>query len=310
MHLIGRVLRILISEGPSGVFRRLRARLGQHSPNIEMLIDKEKEEYQQERDRFKQYIKNIDLPGLPSFYWYHTVDLGNGIVTPGDYDYRHSLPSFHFPDDMYGMKVLDVGSATGFFSFEFERRGAKVVSVELPSLHDWDIIHDEKAAVILSIMAECQATSPEDAYYRHLKGPFDFCHSQRKSSVRRVFSPIYDLTAEILGDDQFDIVFLGDILLHLFAPLKALNVIAPLCKDRLIIGTDLFADPGEAPSMRFLGTVSKKMDHRTWWAFNRVCMEEMLRRVGFRDVKLVGNHSGIGRRAWWRYERYVFHGRK
>ena len=35
---------------------------------------------------------------------------------------------FHFPDRMRGMTVLDAGSATGFFAFEFERRGARVVS--------------------------------------------------------------------------------------------------------------------------------------------------------------------------------------
>jgi hypothetical protein len=45
---------------------------------------------------------------------------------------------FQFPVDMRGMSVLDVGSATGFFAFEFERRGAEVLSLELPSLEDLD----------------------------------------------------------------------------------------------------------------------------------------------------------------------------
>jgi len=36
------------------------------------------------------------------------------------YDFRQSLPCFQFPEDMRGMRVLDVGSATGFFAFEFE----------------------------------------------------------------------------------------------------------------------------------------------------------------------------------------------
>src|SRR3954447_19802676 len=46
------------------------------------------------------------------YYWYHTVDLGDGLVTPGLHDYRRSLGEFHFPEDMSGMNVLDVGSAT------------------------------------------------------------------------------------------------------------------------------------------------------------------------------------------------------
>src|SRR5258708_4233384 len=79
-------------------------------------------------------------------YWYHTVDLGDGLVTPGSYDYRDALPRFGFPEDMRGMSVLDVGSATGFFAFEFERRGADVTSVELPSLAHWDRFPGETVA--------------------------------------------------------------------------------------------------------------------------------------------------------------------
>ena len=48
-------------------------------------------------------------------------------VTPGLYDYRATLDNFHFPENMEGMTVLDVGSATGFFAFEFERRGTLYV---------------------------------------------------------------------------------------------------------------------------------------------------------------------------------------
>ena len=64
----------------------------------------------------------MDFRGLNRFFWYHTVDLGDGIITPGVYDYRKELEHFHFPDVMSGMRVLDVGSATGFFAFEFEKR--------------------------------------------------------------------------------------------------------------------------------------------------------------------------------------------
>ena len=87
---------------------------------------------------FADRVRERALPAVSSYYWYHTVDLGNGLVTPGLHDYRGSLPDFQFPEDMRGMTVLDVGSATGFFAFEFERRGARVVSTELPSLDDLD----------------------------------------------------------------------------------------------------------------------------------------------------------------------------
>ena len=92
-------------------------------------------------ERSREFTERATAMGLADadrYYWYHTVDLGDGLVTPGMYDYRETIASFGFPEDMTGMTVLDVGSATGFFAFEFERRGARVVSVELPSLRDLD----------------------------------------------------------------------------------------------------------------------------------------------------------------------------
>ncbi len=57
--------------------------------------------------------------------WYHSIDLGHGIVTPG-YDQSPSrLPKIRMPADLTGMTVLDVGAWDGFFSFEAERRGAE-----------------------------------------------------------------------------------------------------------------------------------------------------------------------------------------
>ncbi len=266
-------------------------------------ILREKERYEREVAIFNDYASQFGVPGLNTFFWYHSVDLKDGIVTPGDYDYRHSLHAFQFPDDMRGMKVLDVGSATGFFAFEFERRGADVYSVELPSLLDWDMIASERDQIVRHLMAYHDASSPEEAYRRHLNGPFEFCHQRRNSSVKRVCSTIYNLRSELFDGQKFDVVFLGDILLHLFAPLMALNVIAPLCKHQLIVTSDVM--PGiEAPLLQF---VAASQDARSWWSFNRVCLEQMLLRVGFRNVVDAGHYSGVMRRQWIRYNRLVMH---
>ena len=81
---------------------------------------------------------------LSDYYWYHTVDLGNGLVDSRQLRLpRRACPSSAFPADMHGMRVLDVGAATGFFSFEFERRGADVVSVEMASFSDLDVFPGE-----------------------------------------------------------------------------------------------------------------------------------------------------------------------
>src|SRR5437016_5065152 len=96
------------------------------------------EEYFKQRREFNIKTKELGLGDVENYFWYHTIDLGNGLVTPGTYDFRRSVSNFRFPENMSGLRVLDIGSATGFFAFEFERRGAIVTSVELPSLADLD----------------------------------------------------------------------------------------------------------------------------------------------------------------------------
>jgi tRNA (mo5U34)-methyltransferase len=55
--------------------------------------------------------------------WFHTIDLGNGVRTPGHKDTAAEWEHLHLPD-LAGRSVLDVGAYDGFFSFEAERRGA------------------------------------------------------------------------------------------------------------------------------------------------------------------------------------------
>ena len=71
------------------------------------------ENYSAELARFNASMKERGVRDIENYYWYHTVDLGNGLITPGMYDYRETIASFDFPADMRGMTVLDVGSATG-----------------------------------------------------------------------------------------------------------------------------------------------------------------------------------------------------
>jgi hypothetical protein len=65
--------------------------------------------------------------------WYHTVDLGNGVVTPGLCDHRPYPGSYGLPRDLSDKTALDIGAASGFFAFEMEKRGAEVTATDLPT---------------------------------------------------------------------------------------------------------------------------------------------------------------------------------
>jgi len=259
-------------------------------------LDRLKEEYAESVRVFREKTSGIDFQGLDRFLWYHTVDLGNGIVTPGRYDYRSALSKFRFPEDMCGMNVLDIGSATGFFSFEFERRGARVVSVELPSISDWDMpAGEDKEKTLRDLMEFHGVRSVEEVHYLHLEGPFRFCHTLLRSSVKRCYSTVYDLSLEKLGLAAFDMIFLGDLLLHLFSPLEALSTVAPLCRGKLIIFQKIPDVTERQPLMVYLGGETRKGDSRTWWYPNRTCFVQMLRRLGFRTVDFVSEYEVVTR---------------
>jgi tRNA (mo5U34)-methyltransferase len=300
MNVLDRAGGVQIAEAQAEHEQRLADARAEYE---QRLVEAQAEHEQQIRE-FHARTCELGHQSLENYYWYHTIDLGKGLVTPGDYDYRHLLPAFGFPDRMEGMRVMDVGSATGFFAFEFERRGANVVSVELPSLADWDMLTSDREEIPKQLMACHNASTLEEAYKRHLDGPFQFCRFVLGSRVRRTYSSVYDLTLDKLGGEKFDLVYAGDVLLHLFSPLKALDVLAGLCKGSLVTTIDVpFIGEAPGPLMGFMGHQSP--DCRTWWQLSHTCVEHMLKRLGFRSVSVSGRYSGIIRRAWAQYTREV-----
>jgi tRNA (mo5U34)-methyltransferase len=316
MRWYQRVCSVVATDGFSGLYRRGWPKLTgrfKARPTAPVLSPKDiheqrvveaQREYSRLAAEFQK--RTTGIPQINNYSWYHTIDLGNGLVTPGLYDYRPVLPAFQFPADMTGMNVLDVGSATGFFAFEFEKRGAQVVSVELPSLTEWDILNVDKAKVLKGFLYAHQVDRVEDAYALHLTAPFDFCHKALKSRVRRIYSSIYDLTPDRLGCSKFDLIFVGDLLIHTFSPLKALDVLASVCRGTMVVTMDIRETLDARPVLHFVGHEAQSFG-RAWWVPNQSCMEHLLHVVGFETVSMVGHFAGIIRNTWSPYDRAIFH---
>src|SRR5262249_3028597 len=76
-----------------------------------------------EQQRILDKIKGIE--------WYHTIDLGHGIETPGRFNHRPLLQHYMLPEKLDGLRVLDVATNNGFWAFEMERRGAaEIIAVD------------------------------------------------------------------------------------------------------------------------------------------------------------------------------------
>ena len=65
--------------------------------------------------------------------WFHSFELPDGTCIHGCMDLewqRERWSRFPIPQDLTGKRVLDIGAWDGWFSFEAERRGAEVTSVD------------------------------------------------------------------------------------------------------------------------------------------------------------------------------------
>jgi tRNA (mo5U34)-methyltransferase len=74
---------------------------------------------------------NIDRDTLAErvarYPWFHSIDLGHGVVTPGGVPLAmHHIQRAVFFDrvDLVGKSVIDIGAWNGIYSFEAKRRGA------------------------------------------------------------------------------------------------------------------------------------------------------------------------------------------
>ncbi len=145
--------------------------------------------------------------------WYHSIDLGNGVVTPGDYDMSSALRRIPFPASLAGRRCLDVGTRDGFWAFEMERRGAgEVVATDLASQVEVDLPEPRPRL--------------DDEITRHLdrrNDSFALARRALDSSVDWRAVNVYDLAPENVG--TFDFAFIGSLLLHLRNPVDALNAI-------------------------------------------------------------------------------------
>lgn len=145
--------------------------------------------------------------------WYHTLELGSGVTTPGWFDLRDVVKNMPWPD-VKGKRCLDIGTWDGHLAFEMERRGAsEVVATDIKDHADWDHLPRFREEAV--------------AFYESNAGTkgegFLIAAEALESKVTREWINIYDLSPQRVG--TFDVVMLGSLLLHLSNPFGALEAV-------------------------------------------------------------------------------------
>ncbi len=97
--------------------------------------------------------------------WWHRIDLGNGIVTPGPCYHGRSEPELSsrwgIPDDLTGKCVLDIGCWDGLFSLACLRRGARRVNgVDVIRRETFNLVMDATGFAAKSSFRRADAQEP------------------------------------------------------------------------------------------------------------------------------------------------------
>jgi tRNA (mo5U34)-methyltransferase len=193
---------------------------------------------------------------LAELDWYHTQELAPGLVTPGMFDLRPYVGHYGLPDDLSGMRALDVGTFEGFWAFELERRGAQVTAIDVDRTQELD-------------------------WPRRLRP--ELARAALESSVERVGTSVYDVTSESLGGG-FDLVFCGSVLIHLRDPMLALERLAALCRGRMILAEEYSRRLDLLPAVK-AAEFRGETPWSVWWRPARRTWRAMVRCAGFEDVR-------------------------
>jgi tRNA (mo5U34)-methyltransferase len=202
---------------------------------------------------------------------YHSLELGNGEVIPGIISVeqlRSRLDCFPLPQDLRGKRVLDLGAASGWNSFEAERRGAEVVAVDC-------VEYEELTAV------------------KQLRG----------SKIEYVILDIDELTPERFG--RFDYVIFFGVLYHLRHPLLALEKVCAVTSGAAFIESYVIADDrgGGKFLMEFYETDELGGQIDNWFGPTAECLAALTRSAGFPRVEMLYTNQDwrAGLAAWRRW---------
>ena len=225
-----------------------------------------------------------DLPAdVAAVEWYHTIDLGGGVLTPGVFDHRPILESYRLPQRVDGLRVLDVATWDGFWAFEFERRGAReVVALDIASRGDVDLTPAVRRRTIEAHGADFLGKATGQG--------FEIARQRLGSSVTRRLLNVYDVSPETVG--TFDIVHLGDLLLHLKYPQRALENLRSVTSGYAIISEAYVPELDAMGKDRLLRYLSGEKDV-TWWEFSLDVLQQLVLDAGFERIELVNTfHFG------------------
>jgi tRNA (mo5U34)-methyltransferase len=225
--------------------------------------------------------------------WHHSIDLGDGVVTPGSKTPHHiwdELRRLCLPD-VADRSVLDVGAWDGYYTLHAEHYGAsRVVALDH---YAWSIDFPKAAAYMARQLAARQPirafhTVPElwDPVGLPGKRGFDLVYRLRNSHADVVVDDFMTMDLQPLG--TFDVVLFLGVIYHLEEPLRALRRLRRVTRGMAVIESEAVSLPnGGGPLWQFVDAAQMHDDPTIWWVPTAEGLRAMCFAAGFSRAEIV-----------------------
>ena len=234
--------------------------------------------------------------------WHHSIDLGDGVVTPGSKTPHHfydELRRLRLPDMAY-KSVLDVGAWDGYYTLHAEHHGAsRVVALDH---YAWSIDFPKAAAYMARQLAGHQPirafhTVPElwDPIGLPGKRGFDLVCRLRNSHADVVVDDFQAMDVQRLG--TFDVVLFLGVIYHLEEPLRALRRLRQVTRGVAVIESEAVVlrevrragleSGATAPLWQFVDASQMHDDPTIWWVPTAEGLRAMCLAAGFSSAEIV-----------------------
>jgi SAM-dependent methyltransferase len=218
-------------------------------------------------ERSYAYATAQNVRSLEDCWWYHSMDLPRFGPVTGQWDLRGRLDDYIGRVPLSGRTVLDVGTASGFLSFEAEKRGAIVTGFDADDVSRYQYIPPNQPGL--------------PGRFPMMRNGYWLAHSAYESDAKVIYGDVYRLSELV---PAHDVVVIGLMLVHLRDPLEALHQASLVAKDTLIV-TDV-SFHSRQPRSVFLGN---KRDVNSWWQISDELYRRWLALLGFEVVSVTQN---------------------
>ena len=226
--------------------------------------------------------------------WFHSVDLRDGITTPGNRGWESRRENFRYADRLPGKTVLDLGAMEGGDTFSAEAAGAsEVTAYDVDNYFQYDLGLNAAWDDIVERYLEAreQGKEKEWEFLNCKKFGFELCKHVRKSSAIRKTGSVYDLSPGVHG--TFDVVFCFGLLYHVRHPLLVLDKLYEMCNEMAFINIQVYTGYAANPETVLYYNDTWRGSYSNWFVPTPAAFVDMVSSSGFKSIEIVETASTI-----------------